>query len=70
MPLTILEALDQLDKKQTDRVAKLKIELDMKQKELKTWFDTEMKKKIAHLKAQFATEVEHEKKAATTLKTQ
>jgi len=70
MPLTILEALDQLDKKQTDRVAKLKIELDMKKKELKTWFDTEMKKKIAHLKAQFATEVEHEKKAATTLKIQ
>jgi cell fate (sporulation/competence/biofilm development) regulator YmcA (YheA/YmcA/DUF963 family) len=51
MSSTVFEALDQLNNKQLERIAKLKTELDMKQIELKIQFETEMKKKIAEIKA-------------------
>jgi hypothetical protein len=66
MSLTIFEALEQLDKKQTERIAQLKIELDIKQIELKTRFETKMKEKIAHMKVQIMVEVNQKRKAATT----
>lgn len=52
MSSTVFEALDKLNKKQLERIAKLKTELDMKQIELKFQFETEMKKKIAKIKAE------------------
>lgn len=53
MSSTVFEALDKLNEKQLERIAKLKKELDMKQIELKIQFETEMKKKIAKIKEEW-----------------
>lgn len=50
MSSTVFEALDKLNEKQLERIAKLKTELDMKKIELKIQFEIEMKKKIAKIK--------------------
>ena len=64
MSLTIFEALEQLDKKQTERITQLKIELDIKQIELKTRFETKMKEKIANMKVQIMVEVNQKRKSS------
>ena len=50
MSSPVFEALDKLNEKQLERIAKLKTELDMKKIELKIQFEIEMKKKIAKIK--------------------